>query len=302
MFQETRILFFHAVSPVHMGAGTAVGGLIDNPIQRERHTGHPIFAGSGIKGAIRAAMAAAHSGDLDIDAVFGPGTNEAHLHAGAVAFTDAQLLLFPVRSLRNAFVYATSPTALGRAERLLRLGGHEPSWSIPSVDAGRAAVASDATLVDGRLVLETFTFAASPEDGVKGIANWLADHAFPAGETMRFFKEKARTDLVVLSDEDFSHFVETGSVVEPHVRIDDASGTADEGGLFYSENLPPESVMIGAFLASRSRRNGNGAEAKAIADELAQALDDNLVQLGGDATTGRGQIVIRVTGGSGEER
>jgi CRISPR/Cas system CMR subunit Cmr4 (Cas7 group RAMP superfamily) len=35
-----------------MGAGSAVG-VIDNPIQRERHTGHPCFAGSGIKGAMR---------------------------------------------------------------------------------------------------------------------------------------------------------------------------------------------------------------------------------------------------------
>jgi len=29
-----------------MGAGQAVG-VIDNPIQRERHTGHPFFASSG---------------------------------------------------------------------------------------------------------------------------------------------------------------------------------------------------------------------------------------------------------------
>ena len=52
MFQKQAVVFLYAVSPVHMGAGSAVG-VIDNPIQRERHTGHPCFAGSGIKGAVR---------------------------------------------------------------------------------------------------------------------------------------------------------------------------------------------------------------------------------------------------------
>ena len=52
MFQRQAAVFLYAVSPVHMGAGSAVG-VIDNPIQRERHTGHPCFAGSGLKGALR---------------------------------------------------------------------------------------------------------------------------------------------------------------------------------------------------------------------------------------------------------
>ena len=40
MFEKTAAVFLYAVSPVHMGAGSAVG-VIDNPIQRERHTGPP---------------------------------------------------------------------------------------------------------------------------------------------------------------------------------------------------------------------------------------------------------------------
>jgi CRISPR-associated protein Cmr4 len=52
MFEKHAAVFLYAVSPVHMGAGQAIG-VIDNPIQRERHTEHPCFAGSGIKGAVR---------------------------------------------------------------------------------------------------------------------------------------------------------------------------------------------------------------------------------------------------------
>ena len=57
MFEKTAAVFLYAVSPVHMGAGQAVD-VIDNPIQRERHTQHPCFAGSGIKGAVRHRYAA----------------------------------------------------------------------------------------------------------------------------------------------------------------------------------------------------------------------------------------------------
>jgi CRISPR-associated protein Cmr4 len=52
VFQQTKALFFYCVSPVHMGSGQALG-LIGNPIQREVRTGWPVFAGSGIKCAVR---------------------------------------------------------------------------------------------------------------------------------------------------------------------------------------------------------------------------------------------------------
>ena len=47
-----KVIFFKAVSPVHMGAGQGLEH-IDLPIQREVHTKFPIFYASGIKGAFR---------------------------------------------------------------------------------------------------------------------------------------------------------------------------------------------------------------------------------------------------------
>ena len=122
MFQKQAACFLYAVSPVHLGAGSAIG-VIDNPIQRERHTGHPCFAGSGIKGAVRHGFEAIGGDKALIDRLFGPESGSSDLHAGAVSFGDAQLVAFPVRSLRNGYVYATCPQALGRAQRLLDLIG-----------------------------------------------------------------------------------------------------------------------------------------------------------------------------------
>ena len=105
MFEKQAALFLYAVSPVHMGAGQAVG-VIDNPIQRERHTGHPCFAGSGIKGAVRHGFTAIGGDEMLVGRLFGPDSNSGDLHAGAISFGDAQLVALPVRSLKGGYVYA----------------------------------------------------------------------------------------------------------------------------------------------------------------------------------------------------
>jgi len=100
MFEKRAVMFLYAVSPVHMGAGTAIG-LIDNPIQREVHTRHPCFAGSGIKGAVRHGWTALCGNRGEITDLFGPETEQSSLHAGAVSFGDAQLVALE-ESLKNS--------------------------------------------------------------------------------------------------------------------------------------------------------------------------------------------------------
>ena len=94
MFEKRAAVFLYALSPVHMGAGSAIG-VIDNPIQRERHTNHPCFAGSGIKGAVLHGFETLGGDPKLIDPLFGPGSEgeRGALHAGAVSFGDAQLVV-----------------------------------------------------------------------------------------------------------------------------------------------------------------------------------------------------------------
>ena len=304
MFQAQQLVFYSCVSPVHMGAGQAVGA-IDNPIQREVHTGHPLIAGSGLKGAVRHHFARTWTDKHLITRIFGP-ERDASEHAGAIAFTDAALVAFPVRSLRNTFVYATCPTALGR---LKRLAGEQAAWTVPQVAIGSVKSASsgaDSAMVNGRLILEAFDFAAAEDANVKAIASWLATHALPPGDDHAFFRDKLKTDLVVLSDTEFDHFVRHATVVEPHVKIDGDTGTAAKGALFYTENLPPESLLAGLVLASVERRKGKDSEGLMDASSVLAAvlhggeglrgLADRLLQVGGDATTGRGLIVVHPAG------
>jgi CRISPR-associated protein Cmr4 len=301
MFEAQQLVFYTCLSPVHMGAGQAVGA-IDNPIQREVHTGHPLIAGSGLKGAVRHHFTRTWDDKL-IARLFGP-ERDASEHAGAIAFTDAALVAFPVRSLKNTFVYATCPTALAR---LKRLATDAAKWAVPTVAEGSAKAASDRALSSNRLVLEAFDFAATPDEGIKAVADWLAANALPQGAEHEFFRNKLKTDLVLLSDTEFGHFARHATVVEPHVKIDNDTGTAAPRALFYTENLPPEALLAGLLLASEERRK-KGRDTEGLMDAEAvlaavlrdanerQGLADRLLQVGGDATTGRGLIVVHPAG------
>lgn len=309
MFEATRLVFYYAVTPVHMGAGSAIGA-IDNPIQREVHTQHPSFAGSGLKGALRHHFNRVWPGERDkkseglIGRIFGPATNASDF-AGAFSLSDAQLVALPVRSLKGAYVYATSPLALARVTRLAALAGIAPAWKVPTVPEGHALIASDQCLATGRLVLEAFEFPhhAGASGDCAAIANWLANQVF--ADSTDFFAKKLSADLVILNDSDFSHFARHGMVVEPHVRIDDESGTADDGGLFYTENLPPETLMLGLAQASVERRKKDSERRKDELDadavlatvfegrESRPGIGGKPLQIGGDATTGRGLVLVR---------
>ena len=298
MFEKTAAAFFYALSPVHMGAGTATG-FVDNPIQRERHTRHPSFAGSGIKGAIRQKFGAGEATPALVDVMFGAGPGAEVLHAGAVSFGDAQLLLFPVRSLRGAYVYATSPGALARAQRLLEMTGASADWSVPALEEGQALVANTALLSEGNgLHLEAFEYAARAEARVSAIAAEIAESGLPKTNACAWFKEKIQSDLVVLHDTDFAYFSENATLVEAHVRIDSKTGTAKVGGLFYTECLPPESLLVAPVMASQTRApiNEHKFTAKEVMAKMYTFLDGEVLQVGGDATTGRGLVSVRIRG------
>lgn len=296
MFEKHAAVFLYAVSPVHMGAGQAIG-VIDNPIQRERHTGHPCFAGSGIKGAVRHGFKALSGDGSLIEELFGPDGGD--LYAGAVSFGDAQLVVLPVRSLKEGYVYATCPHALARAQRLLALVGCEVKWEVESPASDDECLLIDQAVRSGdKLHLEAFEYKAKNKNSLKEIAEDLADKSIPDDQRYNFFKDKLKKHLVVLSDSAFNYFAMNAMLVEPHVRINPETGTADSGGLFYTENLPPESILVAPMLASQThKKNGSNLQAEEVMGKIKNALDGKLVQLGGDATTGRGLVVMKVMEG-----
>lgn len=77
MFTRVEPFLLYSVSSVHAGSGSELG-VVDLPIQRERHTGYPKIESSSLKGAIRSAVESQKNPAKDkIELAFGSeaGTN-----------------------------------------------------------------------------------------------------------------------------------------------------------------------------------------------------------------------------------
>ncbi|MDW8469616.1 MAG: RAMP superfamily CRISPR-associated protein [Burkholderiales bacterium] len=160
----------------------------------------------------------------------------------------------------------------------------------------RCVVANRDLLSGKKLHLEAFEYEANEQSStvLQNVGQWLAANALPSDDGFAFFREKIKTDIALLSDTDFAYFAQHATLVEPHVRINDATGTADEGGLFYTENLPPESLLVASLMTSDARREGDDLKAEEVLNRIRTVLEGALLQLGGDATTGRGLVAAKV--------
>ena len=142
MYKLAKPFFIIVETPLHAGSGQDLG-IVDMPIQRERHTGFPKIEGSGLKGCIREAFEN-NTGEITIGSkkvdssnrtkasslVFGPKEGDAH--AGALGFTDARLLLFPVKSMKGVFAWVTCPKVLNRLKLDLELRSEEHTSELQS--------------------------------------------------------------------------------------------------------------------------------------------------------------------------
>lgn len=279
------LLFIHALSPLHAGTGQGVG-TIDLPIAREKATGIPYLPGSSLKGVLRDRARGRMEQDT-LFAVFGPGTDSAGEHAGAVQVGDAKLLLLPVRSLYGVFAYATSPYLLERFLREAGLVGMPTPEGVPSPGQGEALVASGSRLVgEGKVFLEDLDLTAQEEDGLRRWEDWLEERT----------QAPVKGRLVLLHDDLMAFLLETATEVVARIRLDDETKTVARGALWYEENLPAESLLYALVRAERSFRKGKALEAKAILGLLVGLLGE-AVQFGGKATVGRGLCRVRVVEG-----
>jgi len=333
MFKKAGVLFLYAETPLHAGSGASVG-VVDLPIQRERHTQFPIVQASGVKGALR--DLAHHilglsegDGDERIDVVFGPReTGRASEHGGALALTDARVLLFPVRSVKGVFTWITCPTVIERFKRdlgLLRIVDKnldEQTLEILKELEGihldlktpQASTPPESSVVlDNRqIILEDFCFEVIEDKRKQAeeLARWLSKYALPGD--LKLWRDKLRRDLVVLSDDDFREFTQFATEVITRIKLGE-TGTV-EAGPWDEEHLPSETLLYSLALATRPKLSGKDLERKhgipRSASDVLKFLRGEIVekarvaQFGGDETIGRGlmRVYFLITGGGGDER
>lgn len=289
---ETKLLLILTRTPLHVGAGTSVGA-IDQPIQRERHTGFPIIPASSLKGS----FADHWNSDLATDGdkkvrvtkdgissvpawLFGSDSDK-NAFAGSLLFSEARVLAFPVRSAKGSFAWITCPMMLQRAKRDGVIKSAVPPE--PSLD-DNAIFKSDGPLAIGsQIVLEDYCLqntGAYPANLAKEIAALL-----PNEDVFQSIQDR----LVILSNGMMTHFVTTTCEVAQHVRISDETGTAEGTGLFNQENVPSETLFYSVLGAKPSRKGTDPKTANDALDAFNAKVDAiKVFQFGGYASTGLG--------------
>ena len=303
MFTATRAIFIKTLSGLHAGSGTDLG-VVDMPIQRERHTGFPKLESSGIKGCFRETFEQNKdklpTNDF-IDVAFGPADN-GDKHSGAVTFTDGRVLLFPVRSARGVFAYTTCPLVLDRLAENFKIAGIKEV--IPSIKIADKALASNNALFVGsdKVVLEEYTYPAVISGDVTALANSITGWLGLSGYAEILLKN----NLIVLNDDDFSDFAQNATEIITRIRINNETGTVDSGALFTEELLPTETVLYSLVMSSsiflpedmesKTKEAAGEEQGKYIIDTITKNLPPYL-QMGGDATIGKGLVAVSIKGG-----
>ena len=275
---QTRILYLFTRTPLHVGAGSSVGA-IDQPIQRERHTGFPVIPGSSLKGVLADLYLADRVNGLrsaDGIALFGRQDHEVDSKddtkkhkSGDVSIAEARLLAFPVRSAKGCFAWVTSPLLLKRWKQ-----SSSKKVTLPTpLPSGMQIYGDAATLADnGTIVLEDYALECSG--------------AFEPGDDLpvvlpdSLWADLHTTHLCLVSDDMIAHFSRTACEVAQHVSINDESGAADDGKLFNQENVPSDTLFYSVITELRP---GSLTTLKVPA----------VLQIGGDGTTGLGFCTAR---------
>jgi len=284
----TKNVYWHVLSPLHIGTGRGTG-LVDLPIQREKHTKFPMIPGSAIKGVLRDAFETSRKTVDEVKQVFG-STSDDSGKAGAVCFSDAMILLLPVRAFKNVFAWITCPTVLQRYSRDLKDAGvNGVPEAVAKVNEGQVLVpTSNTTWPDNKVILEDLDLSKNTvqQDQIALAERWstfLKTQIFEPTWQTDFAKR-----FVIVSDEVFSFLAEMGTEVRARIRLDD-NKHVEKGALWYEEYLPAETVLVS--LVWQDLHFGN-------ADLLGTVIPSGkTIQFGGKGSIGAGRVRVVMGGG-----
>lgn len=317
MYKIKKAMFLNVLTSMHVGGGSELS-VVDLPIQREGHTGFPKIEASSLKGSLRSV--ARHSVENStMDQIFGSDDTEKKEEnrvASAVAFSDARLLFFPVRSAKGVFSFVTCPMVLRRFFDDMELAGSGELAQrfaltpCPLVAMGSALVLEDKN--KKTVMLEEYVYDVTEEDGDEapfGVFLTRLLDVMPCNELLR---DRLKTHAILVPDDDFSDFVRMSTEVVTRIKIDNTSGTVQGGALFNEEYLPSESVLYSllfiadAYQPQPGRLQAEEAvapprkKAAEIAAELEKCIPPTF-QIGANQTLGKGFVACRLVPGGGSD-
>jgi CRISPR-associated protein Cmr4 len=250
---------------LHAGAGDSAGA-IDLPVQREKHTEYPVVHSSGIKGSLRDFFE--RNGKPNIDEIFGKEGDEQG--SGKVIFTDAKILLFPVRSSEGVFKWVTCPFVIDRLKQDLKLVGINKDNVSVKIDGYNATSFKP---YNSNIILEDFSITVTEGLHVLDFINIFTSPHFDIST----LKDR----LIIVSDDVFKTLVTTATQIIARNVLEDESKKSQH--LWYEEVVPADTMFYTIMLpAYKGNTSIDGLRNGGIAGEV--------LQIGGNETIGYGIV------------
>lgn len=298
MYTKKIPLFLIALSPVHAGSGSDVG-VVDLPIQRERHTDYPKIEASGIKGVFREDYRIQKKLPDELGIIFGPEKGDGH--QSAIGFVDARVLFFPVKSVKGIFAWITCSDVLKKFKEMMTVSGCDIADASGAIDIGSIPVN---TIANGSeifmerkngeettrtVILEEYPFTVRENECLGRFADWFCDNVFCNAPDLSYQKSEFAKRLLVVDNNSFRDFVTLSTEVIPRTKIDPATGTVDAkaGSLWYEEYLPVETIMYSMLMSSQPFTSTELNTADKVMEKIV-ANWPSIIQIGGNATIGKG--------------
>lgn len=302
MYTKKMPLFLIALSPVHAGSGSDVG-VVDLPIQRERHTDYPKIEASGIKGVFREDYRIQKKLPDELDIIFGPKDGDGH--QSAIGFVDARILFFPVKSVKGIFAWVTCSDALKKFREMMTVSGcgieDVSGNSIDIESIGENAVTNISEIYIKKsagedtpmtVILEEYPFTVRENKRLGRFADWFCDNVFCNAPDLSYQKSELAKRLLVVDNDSFRDFVTLSTEVISRIKIDPAEGTVDAqaGSLWYEEYLPVETIMYTVLMSSQPLIETPPTALNTADKVMAKVVSKwpSIIQIGGNATIGKG--------------
>jgi len=301
-YGESSLYFFYTVTPLHIGAGRALG-LVDIPVERDGF-GLPTIPSSGIKGALRERF----RGDPFEAAIFGQRIHEVESYAGASTILDALLVAIPVRSLKGVWALATSPFILRRLKEYMSCVNMDSSGVENAINAFSVLNHNEVILsqgargvmeIDGKLIInEEFKLT------IRGEFNELTELA-----KILYLTESYR--LIGVHDDLIKPIVERSLLRRARIRLQPETKTVEGSALWHEEDIPANTIFVTLIAYGKLRISDDkikelnedlkkkAEEMKKNAGKVKEYVEKKILKnglgyliLGGHETIGRGLVKL----------
>lgn len=295
MYVDRTLLYIRALTPLHVGVGRGYGAYVDLPIQRDEF-GFPCIWSSSLKGSIKSWIA-----KLDRDAYrcLGPEPDElerAEAKQSHVVFTDAKLVLVPVRVISGVYAYATSLHLLNNLAKYLEVVEYSAGLIgkdiIQKLESGVALVSRGRLLHEGKLLVNEVELRAEVVEDL--VAELGLDKALPDEISREVFNR----GLALIPDGDNASItvVNRSMLLQYRVRLERETKKVSTGP-WSEEFVPAETIFASLVLCTggeiRKKTDGIEEKIKCSKDMIVDAIKHaNIIFIGGKETIGRGLVKL----------